>query len=85
MKTVVSINLGNFGSTGRIMIGIANAAREQGYITYNAYPESYNVQPKAENDIIICSTLANRINQKLAYFTGLNGCLAFFFQNSFSS
>ena len=30
MKKVVSINLGNFGSTGRIMIGIAKAAREQG-------------------------------------------------------
>ena len=78
MQTVVSINLGNFGSTGRIMIGIAKAAREQGYTTCNAYPESYQVQPRAENDIVICSTLANRINQKLAYYTGLNGCFAVF-------
>ncbi len=76
MKTVVSINLGNYGSTGRIMIGIAKAAQEQGYTTYNAYPESYNVQTRQENDIIICSTLSNRINQKLAYFTGYNGCFA---------
>lgn len=76
MKTVVSINLGNFGSTGRIMIGIARTARKQGYVTYNAYPNSYRVQPKAKNDIIICSTLANRINQKLAYITGMNGCFA---------
>ena len=78
MKTVVSINLGNFGSTGRIMKGIAKAAREHGYVTYNAYPESYNAQSKEENDIIICSTLANRINQKLAYITGMNGCFAVF-------
>ena len=78
MKKVVSVNLGNFGSTGRIMMGIANAARRQGYITYNAYPGSYNVQPKVENDIVICSILANRINQKLAYYTGLNGCFAVF-------
>ena len=78
MKKVVSINLGNYGSTGRIMIGIAKAARDRGYIAYNAYPESYYVQPKADGDIIICSTLANRLNQKLAYYTGLNGCFAVF-------
>lgn len=78
MKKVVSINLGNFGSTGRIMTGIAKTAGRQGYTTYNAYPESYNTQPKVENDIVICNTLANRINQKLAYYTGLNGCFAAF-------
>lgn len=76
MKTVVSINLGNYGSTGRIMMGISDLARKNGYKTYQAYPESWNVQPKKPNDIIICSTFWNRVNQKLAYFTGLNGCFA---------
>lgn len=76
MKKIVSINLGNYGSTGRIMIGISNLAREHGYETYIAYPESKYVQPAMDNDIIICSPFWNRVNQKMAYITGLNGCFA---------
>ena len=76
MKTIVSINLGNFGSTGKIMFGISKAARLNGYITYQAYPNSEMVQSKTENDIIICSSFENLINRKLAYITGLNGCFS---------
>ena len=76
MKTIVSINLGNYGSTGRIMMGISEFAEKNGYRTYQAYPKSWNVQPKKTNDIIICSTFLNRVNQKLAYVTGMNGCFA---------
>lgn len=76
VKTVVSFNLGNFGSTGRIMSGINQVAREHGYRTYQAYPQSRQVLPMQEGDMRICSTLWNRINQKMAYYTGLNGCFA---------
>lgn len=73
---LVSINLGNFGSTGRIMIGISNVARTCGFTTYQAYPNSESVRKAQSNDIILCSTLLNKINRKLAHFTGLNGCFA---------
>lgn len=78
MSTLVSINLGNFGSTGRIMKGISRVAEAQGYTAFNAYPKSRSVQPQGDNDLVLCSTLTNRVNQKLAWLTGLNGCLAVF-------
>ena len=37
-KTVLSVNLGNFGSTGKIMSGIGEMAQKADYITYQAYP-----------------------------------------------
>lgn len=78
MKTIVSINLGNVGSTGRIMMGISNLARIRGYITFQAYPKSRNILPKNDNDLIISSVPIKFISTRLAYFTGLNGCFAWF-------
>ena len=34
MKTILSVNLGNFGSTGKIMSGISEAAKKNGYIIF---------------------------------------------------
>ena len=76
MKKVVSVNLGNFGSTGRIMAGISNLAGECGFETYTAYPDSKKSQPASRNDIIISSAFWNLANQKIAYYSGLNGCFA---------
>lgn len=78
MKKIISINLGNFGSTGRIMKGISALAKKRGFITYQAFPGSEILQPIEDNDILICKTLTNRINSKLSYITGLNGCFALF-------
>lgn len=76
MKKVVSINLGNHGSTGKIMKGISLVAQENGYETYMAFPASLYTRTVENNDIIICSSFWNRVNQKVAYYTGLNGCFA---------
>lgn len=76
MKKVVSVNLGNFGSTGGIMLGITDMARKAGYDAYNAYPGNTLNKPKKDGDIVLCSDFFRRVNQKLAYYTGLNGCFA---------
>lgn len=76
MKKVVSVNLGNHGSTGKIMKGISAVAQANGFETYMAYPASLYTRTVENNDIIICSSFWNRVNQKVAYYTGLNGCFA---------
>ena len=78
MKKVVSINLANYGSTGKIMRGISKVASERGYKTFQAYPGNRSNSPKGENDIVLCTRLEKNINQRLAYITGLNGCFAIF-------
>lgn len=77
MKTIVSINLGNFGSTGRIMSGISALAREKGFTAYEAYPDTPNNLPKKENDIIIGNYFLYRVSRKLSYETGYSNCFAY--------
>ena len=76
MKTIISINGGNVGSTGRIMRGISSIAKTKGYATYQAYPKSRNLLPIEKNDYIICSVPVKFLNTRLAYITGLNGYFA---------
>ena len=78
MKTIVAINSGNVGSTGRIMMGISKLARSRGYKTYQAYPKSRNLLPAGENDIIISSVPVKFMSTRMARYTGLNGCYAWF-------
>lgn len=75
---VLSINLGNFGSTGRIMDGISKAAVNEQYIAYQAYPNNKYSRSKGKYDIIICSGLSEKVYQKLAFYTGYNGCFSLF-------
>lgn len=76
MKKIVSINLGNFGSTGTIMNEISRIAESKGYLTYQVYPGRKENKQKKNRDIIMCSEFVNLVNQKLAYYTGYNGCFA---------
>lgn len=73
---IISINLGKYGSTGKIMIGISHAAQKQGVLCYQAYPASPMNFSAEENDIIISSFFDVRVSAKLAYYTGYNGCFA---------
>lgn len=73
---IVSINLGKFGSTGKIMIGISHAAAKGEHQCYQVYPASPMNFSKESNDILISSFFARRVSAKLAYFTGYNGCFA---------
>ena len=75
-KRLVSINLGNFGSTGSIMEGVCSIAEENGMVTYKAYPYNAQNRPKKQRDIIIVHKIYLRICKKLAYMTGYNGCFA---------
>ncbi len=75
---VVSINLGNAGSTGNIARNIKKYAVFHDIEVFTAYPASKSVRPKETNDIIIGNDLFRRINRKLAVYTGLNGCFSFY-------
>lgn len=59
------------------MLDIAEKANEKGYISYVAYANSRSNKVKlVENSILIGSVLERNIHNKLAYFTGLNGCFS---------
>ena len=75
---VVSVNLGNVGSTGGIARNIKHYAADNGITVYTAYPDSVSNAPLEENDIIIGKSLFRRISRKMAYYTGLNGCFSVF-------
>lgn len=72
----MSINSGNYGSTGKIMSSISDLALTHGYMTYQAFPENANNLPVEKRDIIISSDLIKKINQKLSVYTGFNGCFS---------
>ncbi|MCM1060396.1 MAG: glycosyltransferase [Eubacterium sp.] len=73
---IVSINLGKYGSTGKIMIGISQIAEQRGHQCYQAYPGAPQNYPREEKDIRISSFFSKRVSAKLAYYTGYNGCFA---------
>ena len=50
---VVSINLANIGSTGKIVENIRQIGKEENVIVYAAYPPSDACNPQKDGDIII--------------------------------
>ena len=82
---ILQINGGVFGSTGKIMFGISNAAREKGHTVMCASPitsTNRSSQPREEY-IRIGSYNTRRLNVLLAYITGLEGCFAYFATSAF--
>jgi len=77
-KKIAYINLGNFGSTGKIIRGIGSLAIRNNYSYTLFYPGEKNNHTKQEYDILMCSEFSKKINQKLAYFSGFNGCFSVF-------
>lgn len=78
MKTIVYLNGANVGSTGRIVYGISALAQERGWRCFRAYPKSRNLLPPQENDLMISSVPVKFFDTRFAWFTGLNGCSAWF-------
>ena len=75
MKTVVSINSGNIGSTGNLMIGIANAARGAGFRVYTACPDGRSMrQRKLEDHLFIGSVIGRNLHLQILGRLGLHGC-----------
>lgn len=76
-KKIVYLNLGNSGSTGTIIRGISEKARNAGYDTFFCYPDEERNVELQKNDYIIGDCLFHKINQKLTYYTGFDGCFSF--------
>jgi len=77
---IFQINGGVFGSTGKIMFGIARLAREQGHEVLCASPitsTNRNQQPEDEY-IKIGSYYGRCLSVLLARLTGLEGCFSIF-------
>lgn len=75
-KSIISINLGNFGSTGIIMTNIMKTAKTFGFDVYRAYPTNDLNKTIDSNDIIINSKFERRVAYALSYITGLHGCFS---------
>ena len=74
---VVQINSANFGSTGKIMIGIAELARENGIDCTTVCPEGRSMRKKELPDhIFMGSRLWRNVHLQLAKYTGYNGCFS---------
>ena len=76
---MAEINSCNFGSTGNIMLEIAEVAEKCGHTAAVCYPKSrVNAKKQKETDILIGSRLSRNLHLKLAEITGLNGCFSYF-------
>ncbi len=69
MKTIVYVNLGNKGSTGKIMRSLANLAESEGYKTYLAYPGKKN-ELSRDSDIIIGNDFFRKVNRRICMLKG---------------
>ena len=78
-KVIIQINSFNTGSTGNIMIHIAERAREKNYLSYVAYPKSRTNNRKiVNNSLKIGSIFSRNFHLKLGYVSGFNDCFSLF-------
>ncbi len=75
---VAQINLGLFGSTGRIMCNLRNLLVENGDECLLVYPDYPQNLPGDPSDYRIPGGLVRRVNAILEKTTGLQGCFAFY-------
>ena len=76
-KTLVTINLGNFGSTGRIIDEISNWCRPKGIRTIKVIPDDIQNRPLDNDTILACSQFIRISSIRLSRLTGLNGFFPF--------
>lgn len=77
-KRIAYINIGNFGSTGKIVNGLAELAKNKGYEVLKCYPDLDINFPTKNDDYIISSNFFRKINNALSVVTGLPGKFAYF-------
>ena len=76
---ILSINSGNIGSTGNIMIQIAQKAEMGGNETLIAVPKSRdNSHKRVKNQIFIGNRISRNLHRKLAQIMGKHGVFSFF-------
>jgi len=74
-KKVLSINSVNFGSTGTIMLQIADTAADNNYKTFVSVPSARsNYRKQDHKTIFIGNRIERNLHLKLAFYTGKNGC-----------
>ena len=74
---LLSVNSGNVGSTGKIMLEITQVANDLGIVGVVTYPASRdNFKKKVDNKIIISNRYDRNIHLWLARITGYNGCFS---------
>ena len=76
---LLAINSCNYGSTGNIMLQIAETAKRRGDEVLICYPKSRsNAKKQRRGDLLIGNRLSRNVHVALAKVTGLNGCFSFF-------
>ena len=74
---IVQINSSNYGSTGNIMLQIADKAREYGYEAVTCCPiSSSNLKKKIKDQILIGNRVGRNLHILLAKISGFNGCFS---------
>mgnify|MGYP000252888159 CR=1 FL=1 len=75
---VLSINLGNYSSTGSIAQGIKQEAEKQGIEYALAYPFDPRNKPSQKDDWVIGNAFGRKCSIALGMMTGYNGCFSLF-------
>ena len=76
-RKILAINSYNHGSTGKVMIGIAETAAEKGYYVYTACPNSKSMKQNVRlNQFLIGSQFSRNLHILLSEWTGMNGCFS---------
>lgn len=74
---ILAINSVNFGSTGNIMLGIADLAKSKGINTYICVPKSRdNSKKQVAQQIFIGNRILRNVHNMLGQFTGYQGCFS---------
>ena len=74
---ILEINSTNYGSTGNIMLQIADTARSKGHTVITCCPASRDNKKKSiENQWLIGSRFSRNVHLKLFEYTGFNGCFS---------
>ena len=69
---IVSINALHYGSTGKIMLGISEVAKEYGYESYT-FSKNYNKTKEIEGHCFIGTPKGLYIESKLSVYSGFEG------------
>ena len=73
--TVYEINSCNYGSTGNIMLQIAQKGNSENLTVISCFPASRsNAKKEVSQELVIGNRLSRNVHLLMAHFTGLNGC-----------
>ncbi|NLW71092.1 MAG: glycosyltransferase [Eubacteriaceae bacterium] len=75
---VLTINLGNYGSTGTIVRKIGELAIQKGFVYKSAYGKYPKYNEHGEGDILIGGRVVRKLHVLFAHYTGYNEFFSFF-------